>query len=102
MLTNGSKYLAHVIAKGVKGDYEPIISWYTELYAYTDHIVHLLKTGSSQNVFPFLLNAFKPGLVSKDPRVAAWAARLISKLGLELSQYPEVRKSSWEWFSDKS
>jgi hypothetical protein len=28
LLTNGSKYLAHVIAKGVKGDYEPIITWY--------------------------------------------------------------------------
>ena len=25
LLTNGSKYLAHVIAKGVKGDYDPII-----------------------------------------------------------------------------
>lgn len=28
LLTNGSKYLAHVIAKGVKGNYQPIINWY--------------------------------------------------------------------------
>jgi len=45
LLTNGSKYLAHVIAKGVKGDYDPIIAWYQELYAHIDHIVNLLKAG---------------------------------------------------------
>ena len=44
MLTNGSKYLAHVIAKGVKGDYVPIIEWYQELYGHTDHIVNLLRS----------------------------------------------------------
>jgi len=60
------------------------------LYSYTDHIVGLLTAGNIASVFPFLMNSFKPGLVSKDPRVAAWAARLISKLGLELSRHPEV------------
>jgi len=47
LLTNGSKYLAHVIAKGVKGDYDPIIAWYGDLYNHSDHIVSLLRTGDS-------------------------------------------------------
>ena len=72
------------------------------MYSYTDHIVGLLRTGVTANVFPFLMNSFKPGLVSKDPRVAAWAARLISKIGLELGRFPEVRETSWKWFSDKN
>jgi hypothetical protein len=48
LLTNGSKYLSHVVAKGVKGDYEPIIAWYKELFAHTNHIIGLLRAGSTQ------------------------------------------------------
>ena len=85
MLTNGSKYLAHVIAKGLVGDYNPIIGWYQELYANTSHIIKLLKTGDSSQVFPFLMNSFKPGLVSKNYEVAVWTARLISNIGFEIT-----------------
>ena len=73
-MTNGSKYLAHVIAKGVRGDYDPIIGWYQELYAYTDHIITLLLMGNANSVLPFILNSFKPGLVSKNYEVALWAS----------------------------
>ena len=91
-----------MIAKGVKGDYEPIIAWYQELYAHSDHIISLLRSGDSSQVFPFLMNSFKPGLVSKSNVVAKWAANLISKLGLELNSVQNLKKTSWEWFISPS
>jgi len=47
------------------------------------------------------MNSFKSGLVSKDPRVAAWAARLISKIGLDLNKFNEIKKAAWTWFHKK-
>lgn len=102
LLTNGSKYLAHVIAKGVKGDYEPIIAWYRELYTHTDHIVTLLRAGDTKQVFPFLMNSFKPGLVSKSNVVGLWSCRLLSKLGNEFQQYPKIKDIAWDWFISPS
>ena len=69
-----------MIAKGVRGEYQPIVNWYEELYAYTDHIIHLLLQGHMKTVLPFIMNSFKPGLVSKNYEVAKWAAMLLSKI----------------------
>jgi hypothetical protein len=41
LFTNGNKYLAHVIAKGAKGVFEPIIAFYQEIYANSNHLVKL-------------------------------------------------------------
>ena len=90
-MTNGSKYLAHVIAKGVKGHYEPIINWYQELYAYTDHIISLLLSGHANTVMPFILNSFKPGLVSKNFEVALWASQLLTKISFLIVQNKEKK-----------
>jgi len=95
LLTNGSKYLAHVIAKGVKGNYDPIISWYQDLNANTDHIIQLLKSGDSASVFPFLMNSFKPGFVSKNLEVTLWTCRLFSKLGFEFNMLSKLQAVAW-------
>jgi len=33
LLSNGNKYLAHVIVKGAKNDFVPISNWLAEIYA---------------------------------------------------------------------
>ena len=86
----------------MKGDYEPIINWYQELYANIDHIVGLLSQGDCNQVFPFLLNSFKPGLVSKSQDVAIWAARFISKLGLEFHGHQNIKDAAWRWFAENN
>ena len=58
--------------------------------------------GDSNQVFPFLMNSFKPGLVSKSNDVAIWAARLISKLGLDFHSIPPLKEIAWKWFADTS
>jgi hypothetical protein len=39
LLTNNNQFLIHSIVKGVKGNYEPLVAWYTELLKNTKHLV---------------------------------------------------------------
>lgn len=41
LLSNGNKYLAHVVVKGVKNDFVPIANWLSEIYANTEKVLHL-------------------------------------------------------------
>ncbi len=43
LLTNNNQFLIHSIVKGVKGRYEPLISWYQDLYANSRHLTNLLE-----------------------------------------------------------
>ena len=39
----------------------------------------------------------KPGLISKNSEVAAWAAKLLSKLSFEFAVW-NVQAAAWDWF----
>lgn len=32
-MSNGNKYLAHLLVKGVKGEFDTLINWLSEVYA---------------------------------------------------------------------
>jgi hypothetical protein len=42
LLTNSYQYLIHSCVKGVKGRFEPVISWYQEVYANSKHLADLI------------------------------------------------------------
>jgi len=46
-----------------------------------------------------VLNAFKPGLFSKDFEVADWTSRVLVKLGYEFANM-DLLGSAWDWFSN--
>lgn len=69
-----------MLAKGVKGLFDPIIGFYTEVYSNVNTLIRLFNEDPTHKAMHFSLNALKPGLVSKSFDVADWAARLISKL----------------------
>lgn len=48
LFAKGSKYLAHVVIKGLKGQYEPIVTYLQEVYSELDHLILLLTC--SQNI----------------------------------------------------
>lgn len=97
LFTHGSKYLAHVLVKGVKGLFDPIIAFYTEVYSNINTLVRLFNEDSSHKSLHFSLGALKPGLVSKSFEVAEWAARLFSKLAFEFGDNI-LLMHAWEWF----
>ena len=98
LLVNGNKYLAHVLAKGIKGNFEPVIYWYKELYAQSKHILQLVIKEESTGSVPTILQALKPGLYSKNEEVAQWTCRFLSKIAFYFSNV-ELLPAAWEWFT---
>jgi len=70
LFTHGNKYLAHVIAKGVKGLFDPIVSFYQEVYANCNVLLKFFSEDTSRKSLHFSLSAMKPGLVSRNFDVA--------------------------------
>ncbi len=68
LLTNANKYLNIAIIKGVKGDFEPVISLYQEAYAHSKHLSQLIEHehnfNLNTNTLSLMLNAFKGGFLS--------------------------------------
>ncbi|CAD8059186.1 unnamed protein product [Paramecium sonneborni] len=81
LFTNNNKYLAHILAKGVKGVFEPIVSFYKETYANSNQLNKLFNEDSTKKSMIFALQALKPGLISKSYDVVYEAVRLFTRLG---------------------
>lgn len=96
MLSNGYKFLAHLVVKGVKGEFEPIINWLSEVYASLSRVFQFFEEHDS-NVHMFL-SAIKPGLLSKDQEVTLWSLRILGRAFFELSEM-EMHQVGYEWFT---
>lgn len=88
LFTNQNKYLAHLIAKGLKGDFTPIIKFYEDLKDHVPKMKSLFENDSKSEAFT--LYALKPGLVSKSPEVV--------QLTIDLFKEFEI----YEWFIGES
>jgi hypothetical protein len=95
LMSQKAKYLTHIIVKGLRGRFEPIVGWYQDLYAHLSTIVQLVQRGEGKDSLPFILTALRPGLVSRSIEVTIWTCRLLSKLGAELRE-TDVQSGLWE------
>lgn len=43
LLTNNNQFLTHCVVKGVKGRYEPMVSWYQDIYQNSRHLSMMLE-----------------------------------------------------------
>ena len=98
LLAQGCKYLAHIVAKGLKGDFDPVRLWLSEIYSEADKLSKLIMREQKEDSLQFVMNALKPGFLSKDSEVTSWTFRLVSRLALDLSQ---VIDQVWRWFEDE-
>ena len=55
LFTKNSKYLAHVVIKGLKGQYEPITTFLQEIYGNLDHVLTLLEADVTKSTLSFSL-----------------------------------------------
>lgn len=95
LLSNGNKYLAHVLVKGVKGNYDPLVLWLQELYSNMQYVLPFLT--QEDLLIPVMLQVVKPALLSKSSEVTSWGCRIISHLCYELANL-ELLAPAWEWF----
>eukprot|EP01022_Parablepharisma_sp_SALTPOND_P016860 TRINITY_DN2578_c0_g1_i1.p1 TRINITY_DN2578_c0_g1~~TRINITY_DN2578_c0_g1_i1.p1 ORF type:complete len:1340 (+),score=195.52 TRINITY_DN2578_c0_g1_i1:1195-5214(+) len=96
LLTDGSQYLAHILIKGLKGEYPPVESFLMEVYAASKHFTNLMKREEGGTT-EMVLNMLKGGLYSKSKEVVTWTLKVLSKIAYDLSAL-ELNKSAWEWF----
>ena len=98
LLAQGGKYLAHIVAKGLKGDFEPVKIWLQEIYASTGRLSNLIVAEQESGAANFILSSLKPGILSKDLEVVQWTLRVLSRLVLDLSD-KELLGEVWNWFT---
>lgn len=62
LLSNDGKYLAHILAKGLKGDFAPVEALFNELNKVVSFMGTLSKDKESKE---FIFKVLKPGVISK-------------------------------------
>jgi hypothetical protein len=75
LLSSEGKYLAHILAKGLKGEFEPVESLYSELARLGQLLVSLSKDKESKE---FAFKVLKPGVISKSEKVSFAAFDVLS------------------------
>ena len=89
LFTNQNKYLAHVIAKGLKGDFTQVIQFYSSIRdSYMPKMLSLFEHDPKSE--SFTLYALKPGLVSKNKEVVQLTIDILKQL------------DAYEWFVGES
>jgi hypothetical protein len=97
LLTQGGKYLSHVICKGLKGKNEPIVSWYQDIYSSLPSLIQLMSKEEASGSIPLMLASLKCGFNSKHVDTVLWCCRLFSKLGSDLLEQ-DMLPPAWDWF----
>lgn len=64
MFTKNTKYLAHVISKGVKGDFYPIIAFLNEILEHLDILILHLQTEETQTYLISFLQVKKLSILT--------------------------------------
>ena len=94
MLTEGNKYLAQIVIRGIKGNFKPILGWYQEVSANSKRLTNLVEAETPQSTTAKMaLNTLKPGFYSKNPDVAYWACKLFAKIAHNKGDMREMEKS---------
>lgn len=75
-----------MIVKGVKNSFEEIVKFVEETRSLMDKIMYLAEKDAEKNL-EFLLQIFKPTLISRDPDVAKAGSLLFKSLAYETSKY---------------
>lgn len=70
LFLDDNKYLAHLLVKGVKGEFDPVLLVLADVAAHLPFIVDSLFCVDERESLTFLLNALKPCLISKSEAVA--------------------------------
>lgn len=95
LLSNNGKYLAHVLVKGVKSNYEQIQSWLQDIYINIKRVMTFIEVDEAN--MSIIFQSLKPGLLSKNEEVALWSLRIYSKMSYELANM-ELLPTGYEWF----
>lgn len=80
LFLDDNKYLAHLLVKGLKNEFDPILNMLEDITSHMSFIIDTLFCLDEQQSLTFLLNAIKPCLISKSPQVAERCLSVLREL----------------------
>lgn len=95
LLTQGGKYLARILVKGLKGQYNPVVAWYQGVYSSLKHLLGLLVKEQINGSITLILSTLRPGFLSRHLETAQWTCRVFLRLGKDL-QDKGLQSALWE------
>jgi len=105
LLTNNNQFLIHSVVKGVKGKYDPVMTWYTDLYGNSKHMTTLLELEVEQlnNLANYtkVLYTISTGMYSNNLDVCKWCLKLMTKVAFDFSSNDLLSQHMMNWFLEK-
>lgn len=95
LLTQGGKYLAHIIAKGLRGKYEPVVAWYQAVYSNEKQLMTVVMKEEANGSVNLILSTLRPGFFSKNFETAQWTCRLFARLGADFLER-DMLPAAWD------
>ncbi|OMJ82697.1 hypothetical protein SteCoe_16519 [Stentor coeruleus] len=95
LLAQSGKVLSQLLTKGLKGKYEPILSWYEKIIDFSEHLCDLIVRERLTGAVSMVLGAVKSGLMAKDYLVIQKCCECLVCINKYLI---EKDVNTWEWF----
>ena len=96
LLTQGNKYLAQILGKGLKTDFQPVRNWYKDLKRCAKTLIELILKESQSGSLTLVLSALRPGLLSRSEAVILDACALFTAIVPQLTLNSD---QCWTWFA---
>ena len=99
LLAKSNLYLTEACTRGVKGGFEKIIDWYTNMQTNSNRLSELIRLEIENNPksLNLVMETVKCGLASKSEEVTKLTSILICKLGQDFS-VTGLHEEAWNWF----
>lgn len=97
LLVQKAEYLSKVIIKGLKGDFKPVLQWYTTIENYSNHILTL----SEKEIFSanLIFTCAKSGIFSQGSEVQGKAFAILRFFQNKFKIYNDL---TWNWLNSDS
>jgi len=99
LFTDGSKYLAGILIKGIANEFAPAESFLMQLHSVSDHFTNLIQKEESGTI-EMVLNTLKAGFYSKEQKITKLTLTVMEKMASNLVN-TELQKNLWDWFTEE-
>lgn len=96
LMTEGGRFLAAVLGKGLKGDFLPVIRMLDDIRNNARQLVDCILREAKNGSFVLVASSLRPGLISLDDGVIQATALCFRDLAKRLN---EQKWSMWPWFT---
>ena len=95
LLAQSGKILLHILTKGIKGNIDPVLSWYDKIIENSDFLSNLIAKSKNNVSVLLIFGSLKSGLLGKDYKIVQKSCGAMICLHDSLL-VKDI--NTWEWF----